>query len=248
MCGGVPEDAMPTACALELIHTYSLVHDDLPAMDDDDLRRGRPTNHNVFGEDMAILAGDALLTAAFELIARNARVPGMPAANVVEAIQVVALGAGANGMVGGQVADIRADKGRWKKLSGSGFSTPAKLLEFIHINKTAALIRASLLSGAALAGASAVQKKALDTYGRAIGLAFQIQDDILDRIGDKKKLGKQGSDAKNKKLTFVSLYGLDKAHDKAVALVKSAHEALRPFGRKASFLHELADYVLNRDH
>jgi geranylgeranyl diphosphate synthase type II len=146
------------------------------------------------------------------------------------------------------VADIRADKGRWKKLKGSGFTSADKLLEFIHLNKTAALIRASLLAGAALAGATAREKKALDTYGRAIGLAFQIQDDVLDKIGDKKKLGKKGSDAKNKKLTFVSLYGLENAQKKARALVKSAHEALRPFGRKAVFLHDLADYVLNRDH
>ncbi len=248
LCGGQPEKAMPTACALELIHTYSLIHDDLPAMDDDDLRRGMPTNHKVFGEDMAILAGDALLTAAFELIARNSRVPGVKSERVVEAIRVVSEGAGARGMVGGQVADIRADQGRWKKLKGSGFKSPSKLLEFIHLNKTAALIRSSLLAGAALAGATPAQKKALDKYGRAIGLAFQVQDDILDCIGDKKKLGKRGSDAKNKKLTFVSLYGLENAQKKACGLVASAHSALRPFGRKAFFLHELADYVLNRDH
>lgn len=248
ICGGKADHALPTACAMELIHTYSLVHDDLPAMDDDDLRRGRPTNHKVFGEDMAILTGDALLTAAFELMTRNARLPGVKAANVVEAMRVVSAGAGAKGMVGGQVADIKADRGRWKKLKGSGFSSPDKLLKFIHLNKTAALIRASLLAGAALGGGTAAQKKALDRYGRSIGLAFQIQDDVLDKVGDKKKLGKKGSDAKNKKLTFVTLYGLRAAQKKAKVLVRSAHQSLKPFGRKAEFLHALADYVLNRDH
>lgn len=241
-CGGKAASVTPTACALEMIHTYSLIHDDLPAMDDDDLRRGRPTNHKVFGEDIAILAGDALLTYAFQVIGQNARVRGVKPAAVAAVVRLVAQGSGTAGMVGGQVADIKADKGRWKKLNAKA------LLNFIHLNKTAALIRTSLLAGATLAEGSLQQQRALDTYGKCVGLAFQIQDDILDIVGDKKKLGKHGSDAKNQKLTYPVLYGLDASKRQAEKLLAEAHASLRIFGKKGRMLHALADFVLNRDH
>ncbi len=248
ICGGTAQQVMPTACAMEYIHTYSLVHDDLPAMDDDDLRRGKPTNHKVYGEDIAILCGDALLTRAFELIAQNAHVKGVRAPAVVEVIARIAREAGTFGMVGGQVADIKADRGRWKKLKGTEYRSANALLEFIHLKKTAALIRASLTAGACLVGASDRQIRALDTYGKHLGLAFQVTDDILDRIGDKKKLGKRGSDVANEKLTFPAVFGLPKSQQKAKSITKNAHNALKIFSKKAEILHELADFVLTRDH
>lgn len=237
LCGGRATNVMNAACALEYIHTYSLIHDDLPAMDDDDLRRGKPTNHKVYGEDIAILAGDALLTRAFGLIAGNPAV-----------VRAVANAAGTMGMVGGQVADIRADKGRWRNLKGSEYRSPKNLLEFIHLRKTAALIRGSLVAGALIAKGKPAQIKALDNYGKFIGLAFQVTDDILDRIGDKKKLGKRGSDRANNKLTFPAIYGLPRSQKIASDLTRRAHQALRPFGKKARVLHLLADFILARDH
>jgi geranylgeranyl diphosphate synthase type II len=200
ICGGKAETVLPTACALELIHTYSLVHDDLPAMDNDDLRRGRPTSHKVFGEDMAILTGDALLTLAFQLMALNSK-KKVSTDSLLDVIGLVSLHAGTNGMVGGQVADIKADQGQWKR-SKALFKSPKKWLQFIHLNKTAALIRASLVAGARLSTNNNRKIRLLDNYGMHIGLAFQITDDILDILGDKKKLGKKGSDQKNQKLTF----------------------------------------------
>lgn len=248
LCGGRGTNVLPAACAMELVHTYSLVHDDLPAMDDDDLRRGRPTNHKVFGEDIAILAGDALLTYAFELLAKNLASLKVTAPAVVEATRILAQSAGTQGMIGGQVADIKADKGRWKKLKGGEFKTAPELLSFVHLNKTAALIIGSLDMGAALSGASNAQRSALKNYGRAIGLAFQIQDDILDRIGDKKKLGKKGSDIKNQKLTYPALYGLPASQKHCLNLIKQAHRSLRIFGDNAWVLHDLADFIISRDH
>jgi geranylgeranyl diphosphate synthase type II len=243
ICGKRPEIALPTAAAMELIHTYSLVHDDLPAMDDDDLRRGRPTNHKVYGEAMAILAGDALLTKAFELIARNAKIPGVRSQTVPAVIQLIAHGAGTFGMIGGQVLDMQAEGGKWQKLKNH-----ASLLQDIHRHKTAALIRASLQAGATLAGATPKQLTALGHYGDRIGMAFQIADDVLDVVADKKKLGKRGSDAKNKKLTFAALYGLEESRQKAQSLVEEAKAALEPFGRKAQVLKQLANYIIERDH
>jgi len=243
ICGKRPDIALPTAAALELIHTYSLVHDDLPAMDDDDLRRGRPTNHRVYGEAIAILAGDALLTKAFELIAKNAKIRGVKPQAVPVVAALVAHGAGTFGMIGGQVLDIQVEDGKWQKMDNHPV-----LLQNIHRHKTAALIRASLQAGATLAGASPKQLSALGEYGENIGLAFQIADDILDVTADKKKLGKRGSDAKNKKLTFPALYGLEESKRKAQLLVEDAKAALELFGRRAQVLKQLANYIIERDH
>ncbi len=243
ICGKKPEIALPTAAAMELIHTYSLVHDDLPAMDDDDLRRGRPTNHKVYGEAIAILAGDALLTKAFELIAQNAKIRGVRPFLVPTVVQLIAHGAGTFGMVGGQVMDIQADGGQWKK-----HQNQAALISAIHRHKTAALIRASLQAGAALSGATPRQFSALGDYGEKIGLAFQIADDVLDVVADKTKLGKSGSDAKNEKLTFPALYGLEESRTKAQLLIEDAKKALAPFGKRAQVLKQLANYIIERDH
>ncbi len=242
-CGLDGRKTLKAAAALEMIHTYSLIHDDLPAMDDDDLRRGKPTNHKVFGEAMAILAGDGLLTYAFEAAADNALECALNGRQTAELIRAIARGAGSQGMVGGQAADLQAEN--WKKRN-HGFK-PGATLEYIHLHKTAALIVASLDAGAILAQAFPEQRRALRAYGRAIGLAFQIADDILDVVGDKKKLGKRGSDAANHKLTYVSLYGIESARRKARALVAAAHRALSSFGTRAAVLHELADYIIARD-
>ena len=239
-CGGRGKSVLKTAAALEMIHTYSLIHDDLPAMDDDDLRRGKPTNHKVFGEAIAILAGDGLLTYAFEAAANNAASCGLSARRTSQLVKIIAEGSGTRGMVGGQVADLEAEG----RKNGRGAT---KLLEYIHLHKTAALIIASLEAGAILAGASDKQARALRDYGRAIGLAFQIADDILDVVGDKKKLGKSGSDRDNDKLTYASLYGIEAARKKAARLIADAHRLLKPFGEKAAVLHELADYIISRE-
>ena len=235
ICGGDFKKVLPTACALEVLHTYSLVHDDLPAMDDDDLRRGRPTNHKVFGEGMAILAGDGLLTFAFELMARNASVKGVRPEHVVEAIRLVARAAGSLGMVGGQAVDLVSE------------GNAAQVLDYIHRHKTGALIQASLDAGAVLVGATAVQRRALARYGENIGLAFQIADDVLDIVGDKKLLGKRGSDQENQKLTFPSVYGLESSRRRGHRAVAEAKNALRVFGRRADLLSALADYMIERD-
>jgi len=249
ICGKKAEIALPTAAAMELIHTYSLVHDDLPAMDDDDLRRGRPTNHKVYGDAIAILAGDALLTNAFELIARNAKIRGVSVKSIPQVVELIAHGAGTFGMVGGQVMDIEMDGGKWQKKGVAKSKVHLdQILKSIHRLKTAALIRTSLQAGALLAGASPKQLSRLGEYGEKIGLAFQIADDVLDVVADKKKLGKSGSDAKNKKLTFVALYGLEESKRRAVALVEEAKAAIEPFGHKAQVLKQLANYIVERDH
>ena len=241
ICGGDPKKSIPTACALEVLHTYSLVHDDLPAMDNDDLRRGQPTNHKVFGEGMAILAGDGLLTFAFELMAWNAQVKGVRPEWVVEAIRTVAQAAGSLGLVGGQAVDLISEGNA--ALNGHR----AQVLDYIHRHKTGALIQASLDAGAVLAGATAAQRKALARYGEQIGLAFQIADDVLDIVGDKQLLGKRGSDKENQKLTFPSVYGLEDSRRRAQNAVTEAKRALRPFGKKAVILSALADYMIERD-
>lgn len=236
---GLPADAvMPAACALEMIHTYSLVHDDLPCMDDDDLRRGRPTNHKVYGEAMATLVGDGLLTMAFELLGRQASVPGIDAGRALRALVEVAAGAGAAGMVGGQVEDLA-----WEGRHADG-----PQLERIHAMKTGALFRASLRVGAILGGASAGELAALDRYAEQFGLAFQIQDDVLDVIGDSAKTGKGvGRDAKHAKSTYVSLYGLEGAQARARAAAAAATAALAPFGERAQILRSLAEFVVDRE-
>jgi geranylgeranyl diphosphate synthase, type II len=217
--------AMPVACALELIHTYSLVHDDLPAMDDDTLRRGRPTNHVVFGEGMAILAGDGLLTEAFALMARepqrDADVPEPAVATrKLRALQVVADAAGACGMVGGQAIDLEA--------AGSVGSLDAESLRAMHARKTGALIRAAALAGAVMAGADDPQLHAIERYGDELGLAFQIVDDILDVEGASRDLGKTaGKDAAANKPTYPALYGLEASRVMAGACTDRALEALR---------------------
>jgi geranylgeranyl diphosphate synthase type II len=242
-CGLPGRKVLKTACALEMIHTYSLIHDDLPAMDDDDLRRGKPTNHKVFGEAMAILAGDGLLTYAFEAAAENAAELALDGRDTAALIKTIARGAGTQGMVGGQVADIEAES--WKT-KNHGFD-PKKALEYIHLHKTGALMIASLEAGAILAGASSTHRRRLAAYGRSIGLSFQIADDILDVVGDKKKLGKSGSDEQNDKLTYARLYGIERSREMAQSLTDEAHRQLKPFGAKAAPLHDLADYIIKRD-
>jgi geranylgeranyl diphosphate synthase type II len=231
--GGRAETVMPTACALEMIHTYSLIHDDLPAMDDDDYRRGRLTNHKVFGEAVAILAGDALLTLAFELIAHSAGEPRV----ICEVVASVAEAAGTRGMVGGQVVDIESE----------GKVVTGETLEYIHRHKTAALIRVSLCAGALLAGATPAQTAAIRTAGDDLGLAFQIVDDILDVEGNLAELGKTaGSDERKKKVTYPALYGLDVSRAKARALIQDALEALAPLGPPAEPIRALAAFIVER--
>ena len=242
-CGLEGRKTLKTACAVEMIHTYSLIHDDLPAMDDDDLRRGKPTNHKVFGEALAILAGDGLLTYSFEAAADNARQLRLSGGETSDLIGTIARGAGTQGMVGGQVADLEAENWKAKK---NGFNA-RKALEYIHRHKTAALMVACLEAGAILARATAAQKRRLADYGRCIGLAFQIADDILDVVGDKKKLGKKGSDAQNDKLTYARLYGVSRSREMATKLIARAHKSLTTFGEGSRPLHDLAEYIITRD-
>ena len=225
---------LPVACAMEFIHTYSLIHDDLPALDNDDLRRGRPTCHKKFGEAMAILAGDALLTLAFEALA------GAPVqqAERVALIREVASAAGTReGMVGGQVADLEAE----------GKDVTPEMLEYIHRSKTAALIRASILSGAIAGGASQADQDRLRTFGGLIGWAFQVTDDILDVEESSSALGKTaGKDQAQQKATYPALFGLKKSHDFARELAARAMGALETFGARAANLRELGEFLVLR--
>jgi geranylgeranyl diphosphate synthase type II len=233
--GGRAEDVLDTACALELIHAYSLIHDDLPAMDDDDYRRGRLTSHKVFGEAIAILAGDALLTLAFRLIAVNAARVAPAAVGAV--VAEVADAAGTGGMVGGQVVDIESE----------GKAIAPEMLDYIHLHKTAALIRAALRVGALLAGAGPEQVEAISRAGRALGLAFQIVDDILDVEGNLAELGKSaGSDERKQKATYPALYGLATSKERARALVDETKQLLIPLGPPAEPIRAIADFVFER--
>ncbi len=235
--GGEPEDYLPAACALECIHTYSLIHDDLPAMDDDDLRRGRLTCHKAFDEATAILAGDGLLTLAFELLAHPDLRARVSAGRLLEVIYLVAKAAGIEGMVGGQMADLLAE----------GRPVSAEELDFIHQHKTAALITASVVAGGVLAGASEAQQQALKTYGKAIGRAFQIIDDLLDILGDEEIIGKPvGSDLAKGKATYPRVFGLEASKQKARELVTRALESLQLFDEKANPLRDIAHYVVER--
>ncbi len=237
-CGGRAGEIVPFASALELIHTYSLIHDDLPAMDDDDLRRGKPTSHKVFGEGMAILAGDALLTEAFYLLSSHSRhAPSVKAPALLRIIREVAMAAGAHGMVAGQAEDIQAE----------GTEGDAEDLSFIHAHKTAALITVSVRMGAILASAGKRRIASLTRYGENIGLVFQIVDDVLDVRGNSAELGKPtGSDEKKKKLTYPGLYGIEASMRKAEYLVQGALDALDDFPREADPLREIARYIVQR--
>ncbi len=232
-CGGSIEGAMPAACAVEMVHAYSLIHDDLPAMDDDDLRRGRPTCHKVFGEAMAILAGDALLALAFEVLAEGVRPPAMAGA----CCAALARAAGACQLVGGQADDI------------DGCRTPTvEALESVHRRKTGAMISVSLALGAMTAGADRPRIEALAEYGCRLGLAFQITDDLLDVQGDEQAVGKRlQKDAKDGKLTFPGLLGVEASLRRAEQLVTEACDALEALGRRAQGLRALARYVLERN-
>jgi geranylgeranyl diphosphate synthase type II len=232
-CGGREADALPLACAVECIHTYSLVHDDLPAMDNDDFRRGAPTNHKVFGEAMAILAGDALLTLAFRLVADNAA----KSAALSEVMTEIADAAGHRGMVAGQVADLEAE----------GRSVGAEVVDYIHAHKTGALIHASLRVGAMLCGADATQLRALSVAGADLGLAFQIVDDVLDVVASSQELGKTaGKDQAQQKATYPAIHGIEASRARAAFLIRDAEEALRPLGPRAEPIRALGRFIVER--
>jgi geranylgeranyl diphosphate synthase type II len=234
--GGTATTVLDTACALELIHAYSLIHDDLPAMDDDDYRRGRLTNHKVFGEAMAILAGDALLTLAFRLVADNAARMSDPRM-IARVVADVADAAGTDGMVGGQVIDIESE----------GKDVGPDTLEYIHRHKTAALIRVSLTAGATLAGGRAEPVETIRKAGESLGLAFQIVDDILDVEGSLAELGKTaGSDERKKKATYPAYHGLEASRHKARMLIDETKRLLEPLGTPAEPIRALADFVFER--
>lgn len=234
--GSNSDDVMPTACALECIHVFSLIHDDLPCMDNDDYRRGRLTNHKVYGDALALLAGDALLALAFQLIAEN--IATVPVARVLPTLRLVAIASGTWGMVGGQVVDMESQ----------GQDVTTDTLRYIHAHKTGALLTASVLAGALLAGADEIQVESLRTYGEHIGLAFQIADDILDVTGDQAKIGKPvGSDEERDKATYPKLYGLEESHRRAHAEVEAALETLAGFDAKADPLRAIARYIVERD-
>jgi len=234
-CGGTVREALPAACAVEYVHTYSLIHDDLPCMDDDDLRRGKPTSHKVFGEGIAVLAGDALLTQAFAVLAKSKPRRRFSVADLVEEL---ACAAGSRGLIAGQVADLEAE--------GRKPGEPA--LYFIHAAKTGMLLRAALKLGGMCAGGTKRQIEALDHFGFALGLAFQIQDDILDATQSARKLGKTaGKDAAAGKMTFPALFGLDRSRALAVQWTEEAVGALTVFGARGESLRLLAGLILRRD-
>ncbi|MDD3669506.1 MAG: polyprenyl synthetase family protein [Alphaproteobacteria bacterium] len=234
MLGLDRKQAVPIACALEMVHTYSLIHDDLPAMDNDTLRRGRPTNHVQFGEATAILAGDGLLTQAFEVLADA---PALSADKKVKLIRALAAGAGAHGMIGGQMLDLLGEKTTLNRVE----------IERMQMMKTGALLRYACLAGAWAAGADTRTEEALTRYADAIGLLFQITDDLLDITGDNAVMGKTlGKDAAAGKSTFVSLMGMDGARQFAADLAARAKDALAPFGAAADILREAADFIVER--
>ena len=234
-CGGAPEKALPPACAVELMHTYSLVHDDLPAMDDDDLRRGRPTCHKVYGEGIAVLCGDALLTEAFLILAQT---EPTKCYTTRDHISELALTGGSRHLIGGQVMD----------LEGEGKALSKRELVLIHEAKTAALLTASLRLGAMTANATPAKLEALTTFGHALGLAFQVIDDILDVTQSTEVLGKTaGKDQAVEKSTYPSILGLEKSREEAARLTNKAMTALAPFAKKADRLREMADNLLRRE-
>jgi geranylgeranyl diphosphate synthase type II len=236
-CGGNSAEIVPYAATLELIHTYSLIHDDLPAMDDDDLRRGKPTNHKVYGDAVAILAGDALLTEAFCILSDPSFCPSVRGEDLLKASREIALAAGARGMVAGQVQDILSENAE----------PDGETLQFIHRHKTAALIRASVRVGGVLSGSGEEKIGPLTRYGENIGHAFQVIDDILDVVGETEDLGKTvGSDEKINKMTYPRLYGLERSREIAAELVADALSSLDTFSAAADPLREIARYLLAR--
>ena len=238
LAGGTPEIAMPTACALEMIHTMSLIHDDLPAMDNDDYRRGKLTNHKVFGDDIAILAGDGLLAYAFEHVATQTR--NVPPGRIIEVVARLGRTVGAAGLVGGQVLDLESE---------GKTDISADTLTFIHTHKTGALLETSVVSGAILAGASSEDVARLSRYAQKIGLAFQIVDDILDVTATQEELGKTaGKDLQAQKATYPSLWGLEESQVQAQQLVETAVAELETYGAQAQPLREVARYITTRKH
>jgi geranylgeranyl diphosphate synthase type II len=235
--GAKTADLLPIAGALELIHTYSLIHDDLPAMDNDDYRRGMATCHKVYGEAIAILAGDGLLNMAFEVLSDQRRLKAVPAGRLIAIIREISLASGVHGMVGGQVVDMESE----------GREVDFPTLEYIHTHKTGALIRASVRTGALYARAGKRQYTALTHYGELVGLAFQIVDDILDITGKREEIGKDvGSDIKKGKKTFPAFYGLEESRRRATEVADKAVASLQGFGRAAEPLRELAKYIVTR--
>lgn len=235
--GAEPERTLPAACAMEMIHTYSLIHDDLPAMDDDDYRRGRPTSHKVYGEATAILAGDALLNEAYLLLSRPDVLSEVPPDVRCRIIHTIGRCAGSLGMVGGQVVDMESEER----------SIDLPTLEYIHTHKTGALILASIQSGALIGGGGETELQALTRFAEAAGLAFQVADDILDVVGDQAQLGKDvGSDAARGKATYPALLGLSAARQRARELKDMAVGAIEPLGEKAEPLRQIARYIVER--
>jgi geranylgeranyl diphosphate synthase type II len=238
LAGGTTSMAMPTACALEMIHTMSLIHDDLPAMDNDDYRRGKLTNHKVYGEDIAILAGDGLLTYAFEFIATKTE--NVPPQQVLQTIAHLARASGAAGLVGGQVVDLESE---------GKTDVSLETLNYIHAHKTGALLEACVVCGAILASASEADLQRLSRFAKNIGLAFQIIDDILDITATQEELGKTaGKDVQAGKVTFPSLWGIDESRRQASQLVAEAKDQLAVFGSKALPLLAIADFITSRSN
>jgi len=237
MVDGDLDESMDLACGMEMIHTYSLIHDDLPAMDNDDMRRGKPTNHKVFGEGIAVLAGDSLLNMAYEVFLENSLRYPDKLLNHIKAASIIANAAGIHGMIGGQVVDLEME----------GQPAEPEILHYIHTHKTGALIEASLRAGLALENVENEAHTAIAGYGKRLGLAFQIIDDILDVTGDAAKMGKKTrSDEAHKKVTFTVVYGLEKSRRMAEELIEQAVGELDYFGKKAQFLKEIAYYILRR--
>ncbi|MCC8160767.1 MAG: polyprenyl synthetase family protein [Oscillospiraceae bacterium] len=236
MLGGDTDEVIPFACAIEMIHTYSLIHDDLPAMDNDDLRRGMPTSHIKFGEATAILAGDALLNRAFEIVSEY---DGNNIKRAMTAINILARSSGTEGMIGGQVVDMESE----------GKDITLDELRYLHLNKTGAIIRSACAVGALMGGADKEEMDAIDEFAKNLGIAFQIQDDILDVTGSEEELGKPiGSDKEENKNTYVKLAGLEKSVKMAAEYSEKAKKSLGIFGEKADFLTELTDYLTNRKY
>ena len=239
MCGGDVNEVIPFACALEMIHTYSLIHDDLPAMDNDDLRRGMPTSHIKFGEATAILAGDALLNKAFEVVSQY---NGNNPQRAIKAMNMLAVSSGTEGMIGGQIVDMESE----------GKDITLDELKYLHLNKTGAIIRSACTVGALMGGANDGEIKAVDEFAQNLGVAFQIQDDLLDIYGDEKVLGKPvGSDDRNDKKTYVTVNGVSKSKSDIIGLTNEAYKMLEGLGsddNERTFLKAMFGYLISRDN